>query len=428
MYHRSLLLLSIACVAIGAHAKDDLPMGRAESVGMSTQRLERVSEWIERYVETDQIAGAVTLIARRGKVVHFEAAGWRHKEEDEMMQRDAIFTIMSMTKPIVSMALMMLHEEGRFLLDDPISKWMPEYATPEVLVQDGIRTQRIPAERELTIRDVLTHTAGVRFRPTNLTLTEEEQAFFDADGQPASTLGEQLRRASVIPLAFHPGEHWQYGASTDYVAVLVERISGTRLDRFLQERIFDPLGMNDTHYYVPKNKVSRVAAVYTPDEAGKIELRFAPEYREPTEMFRGVAGLSSTASDYFKFAQMLLNGGEYDGKRLLGRRTVEQAISNHIAPDQSVYVRGPGYGFGLGFGVLVDPTRSQDTLSRGSFTWGGAFGTLFWVDPVEELIGVLMVQIAPYNHFNLRPELSALASQAIVDRHPEQPAIMGHLD
>jgi CubicO group peptidase (beta-lactamase class C family) len=407
---------------------DRLPTARAEAVGMSSERLERVPEWINRYVETDQIAGAVTLIARRGKVVHYEANGWRHKEADEPMPEDAIFTIMSMTKPIVSVALLMLLEEGRFLLDDPISKWLPEYSEAEVLVQDGAIARRVPAERPVTVRHVLTHTSGLRTRPVNVTLTDDEQAEYEGDGTPAATIDDMLRRASVIPLSFHPGDQWQYGSSTDYVALLVEKISGERIDRFLQRRIFDPLEMTDTHYYVPEDKLDRVAAVYRPNDDGTIELRFPPTVRPPTPMFRGVAGLSSTAADYFKFAQMLLNGGSYDGKRLLGRRTVEQAISNHIEPDQAVYVRGPGYGFGLGFGVLVDPTKSVDTLSRGSFTWGGAFGTLFWVDPVEELIGILMVQISPYSHFNLRPELSALASQAIVDDHAAAPKIMGHLD
>jgi len=429
MRFRIVTMLVLSCFVLHAQAKDDLPMAQPESVGMSSERLERMSKWIERYVETKQIAGAVTLVARHGKVVHFEAHGWRHKEENQPMELDSIFTIMSMTKPIVSMALMMLHEDGLFLLDDPISKWLPEYASPEVVVQTGFRSQREPAARAITVRDVLTHTSGLRTRPGNVTLSNDERLVFEADGSRPTTVEEQLRRAAVIPLAFQPGEHWQYGSSTDYVAVLVEKISGIRLDRFLQQRLFDPLGMTDTQYNVPEDKVSRVSAVYRPDENGEIVLRFAPSYREPTTMFRGVAGLSSTASDYFRFAQMLLNGGEYDGKRLLGRRTIEQAISNHIQPEQPVYIRGPGYGFGLGFGVLVDPTASRDSLSRGSFTWGGAYGTLFWVDPVEELIGVLMMQISPYSHFNLRPELSSLATQAIIDGHPQQaPKIRGHLD
>jgi len=428
LFTMRLLATAMVLMVSAVYAKEDLPTAKAESVGMSTPRLERVSAWIDRYIETDQIAGAVTLIARRGKVVHYEAQGWRHKEANEPMPEDAIFTIMSMTKPIVSVALLMLQEEGRFLLDDPISKWLPEYAEPQVMVQEGAFVRRVPAARPITIRHVLTHTSGLSTRPNNVTLSAEERSVYEGDGTAPATVEENLHRASVIPLAFHPGDQWQYGSSTDYVALLVERISGERLDQYLQRRIFDPLGMKDTHYYVPEDKVERVSAVYRPNEEGTIELRIAPSYRPPGTMFRGVAGLSSTAADYFKFAQMLLNGGELNGERLLGRRTVEQAISNHIKPGQPVYVRGPGYGFGLGFGVLLDPTKSQDTLSRGSFTWGGAFGTLFWIDPVEQLIGVLMVQISPYSHFNLRPELSALASQAIIDPHPVAPVIIGQLD
>ncbi len=430
IFRRLMYPAFIGCFVLHAvtAGSQEIVLTDAANVGMSTDRLQGVSSWIEEYVDSNQVSGAVVLVARQGKVVHHQAYGWRYKEKKAPMETDTIFTIMSMTKPIVSVALLTLFEEGKFLLDDPISKWIPEYNEMEVLVRDGPRTRRRPANNPVTIRHVLTHTSGLLTRPTNVTLSNAEQDIFKGDGNPSRTLGEHLRRASVIPLAFHPGEQWQYGSSTDYVALLVERISGKRLDLFLQERIFEPLGMTDTHYYVPPNKLPRVAAVYKPDEEGLIQLRLPPQVQPPAEMFRGVAGLSSTSSDYYRFAQMLLNGGEFQGQRILGRRTVELAISNHIKPDQSVYIRGSGYGFGLGFGVLLDPTQSSDTLSRGSFTWGGAYGTLFWVDPVEDLIGILMVQIRPYSHFDLRPQFSGVVSQAIIDRHPDVPRIMGYLD
>jgi CubicO group peptidase (beta-lactamase class C family) len=238
---------------------------------------------------------------------------------------------------------------------------------------------------------------------------------------------EAIERAAPIPVAFQPGEKWQYGSSTDFVGVLVEKISGMTLDEFLRQRIFEPLGMRDTHYNVPKDKAGRVAAVYRPDENGKIVLATKPEYREPTTYFPGVAGLSGTAADYFKFSQMLLNGGEYNGRRLLGRMTVNMMISNQIGSGKPVYIRGDGFGFGLGFGILLDPSKSPDALSIGSFMWGGANGTMFWVDPVEDLIGILMIQLGPYNHLNIRPLFSVVVSQAVTDSLANQkPTIMGH--
>jgi CubicO group peptidase (beta-lactamase class C family) len=392
---RFLCLLALAAPSL-LIAQSDLPAAKPESVGMSTKRLERIHAYIQDYIDTNQIAGAVTLVARHGKVVHFEAQGWRYKEEKLPMEKDAIFSLASMTKPIVSTALMMLWEDGRFMLDDPIAKWLPSYAHKEVLDPvTGVKT----AARPITVRHILTHTSGLSLEP----------------GPRPKTLLDEIERSAARPLAFQPGERWQYGASTDYVAALVEKISGMTVDEFLKQRIFEPLGIRDTHYNIPKEKVSRVAAIYKPDKEGKIELLRKPEYREPTAYFPGTAGLNGTAADYFRFSQMLLNGGEYEGHRLLGRMTVDMMISNQIGAGKPVYIRGAGYGFGLGFGVLTDPSKSPDALSIGTFTWGGANGTLFWIDPVEDLIGILMIQINPYSHFNIRPLYSVVVSQAIVD-------------
>jgi len=379
-----------------ASAQADLPMAKAESVGMSSARLARIHDYIQGYMDRNEIAGAVTLVARHGKVVHFDAQGFRYKEEGAPMQKDTIFSLMSMTKPIVSTALMMLWEEGRFLLDDPISKWLPSYANKQVL--DPVSGLRVPAH-PVTVRNILTHTSGLSLEP----------------GPRPKTLLEEIERSAPRPLAFQPGERWQYGSSTDFVAALVEKISGMTVDEFVRQRIFEPLGIRDTYYNIPKEKVNRVAAVYRPDKDGKITLLRKPEYHEPTTYFPGVAGLNGTAADYFRFSQLILNGGEYEGHRLLGRMTVDMMISNQIGSGKLVYVRGPGYGFGLGFAVLTDPSKSGDALSPGTFTWGGADGTLFWIDPAEELIGILMVQINPYSHFNIRPLYSVVVSQAVVD-------------
>jgi len=401
-------LAIVLAIPVCLAAQSDLPMAKAETVGMSTQRLERIHAFMKDYIDTNQIAGSVTLIARKGKVVHFEAQGWRYKEENQPMEKDAIFSLMSMTKPIVSTALMMLWEDGKFMLDDPISKWLPAYS--KMMVNDAVQG-RVPATHPITIRQILTHTSGLSLEP----------------GNRPKTLLENIERSATRPLAFQPGERWQYGASTDYVAALVEKISGKTPDEFIRERIFEPLGIRDTYYNIPKEKVNRVAAVYTPDKDGKIVLRRKPEFHEPTAYFSGVAGLNGTAADYFRFCQMVLNGGEYEGHRLLGRMTVDMMITNQIGAGKPVYIRGAGYGFGLGYGILTDPSKAPDALSIGTFTWGGADGTLFWIDPVEDLIGIMMIQINPYSHFNIRPLFSVVVSQAITDSlSGQKPRIMGY--
>ena len=408
-------------------AEDDLPLAAPESVGMSAERLQRVTSYFQEYIDTDQIAGAVTLVARKGKVVHYEAQGWRHKEANVPMTRDTIFALASMTKPIVSAALMMLFEEGRFRLDDPISNWLPQYADHQVRIAAGVRARVVPEARPVTIRHVLTHTSGLTLNPQGRGLTQEQINHATNHGNGFDTLLEHVQHAAVIPGAFHPGDEWQYGDSTNYVAALVEQISGMSINDFLQARIFEPLGMVDTHYYVPHEKVERVAAVYRPNDQGTIELSRPPAFVEPTQYFRGTAGLNSTAADYFRFAQMIANGGELDGVRLLGRMTVNNMITSHIGSGKPVYVRGPGYGFGLGFGVLTNPAEATDALSIGSYTWGGAYGTLYWADPAEDLIGIMLIQIRPYSHFNIRPMFSNVVTQAVVDSLADQrPKIMGY--
>ena len=421
------LLAAVLLAAPSLRAAEDVVVAKPESAGMSSERLKRIDRFVQEYIDTDRIAGAVTLVARKGKVVHFEAQGWRDRENGVPMTKDTIFVLMSMTKPIVSTALMMLFEEGRFLLDDPISNWIPEYENRAVRInRDGVRPLVVPESRPVTVRHVLTHTSGLTLNPAGKGLTQEQIDHVTNHGKGWPTLAERVAHAAVIPGAFHPGDEWQYGDSTDYVAVLVEKISGQSIDDFLRERIFEPLGMTDTYYYVPRDKVERMASVYRPDESGRIELLVSPTYVEPTRMFRGIAGLAGTASDYYRFAQMIANGGELDGTRLLGRMTVDNMISNHIGADRPVYIRGGGYGFGLGFGVLTNSAQAPDALSIGSYTWGGAYGTLYWADPVEDLIGILMIQIRPYNHLSIRPLFSNVVTQAVVDSLSDQkPTIMG---
>ena len=400
-------LLSPVSVIRGAE-DDTLPRASPEEVGMSSERLQRVSALMQRHIDQNLLAGTVSLIARHGKIVHLEAQGFSHKEAGVPMATDNIFTIMSMTKPIVTVALMTLFEEGHFLLNDPIAKWLPEYADKTVQVAGGARTLSEPAARPITVRHVLSHTSGLSIRPTT------PQRGGQARTRPA-TLAEAVDRAADVPLAFHPGSEWQYGASTDYVAILVEKISDMSLDDFLRERIFEPLGMENTYYNIPESKVDQVAAVYRPSGPGNtIELSRAPSYREPTRYFGGQAGLSSTAADYFRFHQMMLQGGELDGVRLLSPRTVRLMTANHIG-DLGVWLKGPGSGFGLGYSVITDVGLSAMPASLGTYGWGGAYCTVFWVDPQEEVLGILMTQVRPYTHLNIRADLQSLAYQAIVD-------------
>ncbi len=335
------------------------------------------------------------------------------------MTEDTIFFIMSMTKPIVSTALMMLYEEGRFLLTDPVTKWIPEIAGKQVLIQDDAGVHRMTPRQPITVRDVLAHTTGLD--PTRELLTEDEQALLGRESSLEATL---IKRAP-LPLAFHPSEDWQYGSSTDYVALLVERISGEPLKDFLQERILDPLNMNDTSYVVPAEKRDRVATVYSPTGPNKtIEVFRTPEYSSVpffgSDYYGGVAGLFSTASDYWRFSQMLLNGGKLGRVQLLSPKTVNLMISNHSA-DHDIYIRGPGYNFGLGFGILNDAGVARDPITPGSFTWGGAWGTIFWVDPVENMIGIMMTQISSYSHLNVRQDVGVTAVQSIVDSYSNKP-------
>jgi CubicO group peptidase (beta-lactamase class C family) len=418
-------VLIIILVSCGSLPALELPTAQPEDVGISSKRLERLTAKMKSYIDDNRLAGVVTLVARRGKVVHFEAHGWRFKEENRPMRTDTIFRIASMTKPITSVALMTLYEEGAFQLDDAISKWMPEYADPQVKVvgDDGERLE--PANGPITIRQVLTHTAGL---VSSRSPRRPEIRAAQMEGGFPATMAEALARSATVPLQYHPGEAWEYSNATDIVGVLVEKMSGMTLDDFCRERIFEPLGMPDTHFVVPEGKLDRMSALYRPNDDLEIELWEPPKAGAlrnlPETFFMGAGGLMSTAADYWRFQQMMLNGGELDGVRLLGRRTVELIVSNHIPaaqPEFEVWPAGPGYGFGLGYAILLDPGQAIEPNSPGTFNWGGAFGTWFFVDPLEELIGIVMVQLVNHRHVDHRLNIGQLAQQAIIDPHPPEP-------
>ena len=421
------LLMTVVVGLRGAPADlpemDGVPTAEPETVGMSSERLERLDRVMQGYVDRNEVAGVVTLVARCGKVVHFSATGQRDVEQSRAMTHDTVFRMASMTKPIASVALMMLYEEGRFQLRDPISRWLPEFADMQVAVpapeQERIAGsyKLVPAARPITVQHVLTHTAGLA--NTYRGLTQAEFQAMAAERKATDTVGDMVKRLARLPLNFHPGDRWEYGRATDVVGRLVEVMSGQSLDDFLRERIFEPLEMPDTHFYLTEAKLDRFAALYGPGDDGKIVLTEAPTaesrfVREPHVYFSGAGGLVSTARDYFRFHQMMLNGGELDGARLLSRKTIELMTANHTG-DYGIWLAGPGYGFGLGYAVVTDLGPSGTPRSEGSYYWGGAFGTIFWVDPSEELIGIMLTQVRPYTHLRIREDLATLTYQAIVD-------------
>jgi CubicO group peptidase (beta-lactamase class C family) len=416
-----------------------LPMAKPESVGISTARLSRVRPAMQRYVDKKLVPGVVSLIARNGKVVYLDAVGKQSVENGTPMTPDTIFRIASMTKAITSVALMMLFEEGHFLLSDPVKNWIPEFANPMVALPlpmnerqsessnvSGVSIKLVPANRPITIRHLLTHTAGFGYTPR--ALSAEEWAKVSAKQKPEETIGDFVKRYAKVPLNHQPGEVWDYSRATCVVGHLVEIISGMTLDEFMRERIFKPLSMPDTHFYLPESKLDRFAACYTPGKDLKIKLVDGPDnnsrfVKKPHNYFMGSGGLVSTVSDYFRFYQMTLNGGVLDSARILSRKTIELMTTIHTG-DMTVWLPGPWSGFGLGFGVvrnfehintLTSLHQGPSPWSVGSYTWGGAYCTFPFADPKEKLVGVVMTQVGPYNHLNIRQDFINLACQAIID-------------
>lgn len=411
----ALLLLPLAALAA------DLPLEvtRPEDVGMSADRLQRVSAHLQRYIDAGEISGAVSLVARRGKVVHYQAQGYADIASEKPMEKDAIFSLASMTKPVASLAAMMLLEEGRFLLDDPIYKWLPEYEHMQVAVPNkpnergGPGYRLVPAVRPITIRHLLSHSAGLPSGTSGVTMDDYRK--LRELRSPEKPINEYVTALAGLPLNFQPGDAWEYGPATDVLGRLIEVISGQPLDEFFAQRIFKPLGMTDTFFYLPKDRLPRQVTAYKRGENGLEVLDRPRAVPEDGKSFSGAGGLSGTAADYLRLSQMFLNGGELDGVRLLSRKSVESMTVNQIGDARLWQNQYPGYGFGLGFRVRLELGRSPTLGSVGEYGWGGAYGTYFFIDPEEELIGILMIQLIPYDHLNLRPEFQNMVNQAIVD-------------
>ena len=393
-----------------------------EAVGFSSERLRRVKPVMQTYVDQKKLPGLITLVARQGKVVHFEKYGLMDIETNKPIQTDTIFRIYSMTKPITTVAAMMLYEEGHFLLSDPVSKFIPAFKDVKVFGNDSDGSiELVELEREMTIHDLMTHTSGLTYafiEDSPVDTMYAQAGLFNRD----KTLQENVQELVKMPLVHHPGAAWRYSVSTDVLGYLIEMIADTSLDSFLKEHVFDPLQMIDTGFYVPQEKIDRFAALYNLTEDGELELMAPPatgDYTKPPQNLSGGGGLVSTMTDYLRFAQMLLNGGELDGIRLLGRKTVTLMTTNRL-PEQILPITIPilplhAFGFGLGFEITMSVTDSQGFESVGNYGWGGAASTHFWIDPQEEVIGLLMTQFMPTGHYPLEEQLKVLTYQALID-------------
>jgi CubicO group peptidase (beta-lactamase class C family) len=401
-----------------------------ETIGLASEGLRRIDQHLaSRYVEPGKIAGALTLVARRGEVAWLSPLGLMDRERKVPMRADTIFRIYSMTKPITSVALLMLLERGAVALGDPVHRYIPGW--------ENLRVYRYgrypnfvtePAARPMTVRDLLTHTSGLSYQIMERTPVDDAYRQVGI-GSTAGTLRDMIEKLATLPLEFSPGTRWSYSVATDVVSYLVEKLSGQRFDDYLRTQIFEPLGMIDTGFIVPADKLGRFAACYTrPPGSTETTLTDDPAnspYARPKTMLSGGSGLVSTAADYFRFAEMLRRGGELDGKRILGPRTIAYMTTNHLAGGQELAslappgifseTRNEGVGFGLGVHVVVDPVRAQVPTSVGEYGWGGLASTAFWVNPAEDLVVVFLTQLIPSSTFDFRGSLRAIIHGAIVD-------------
>jgi CubicO group peptidase (beta-lactamase class C family) len=399
---RSVALIALLVLIVpGVAWPQGLSTATPEAVGLSSPRLARVTEAVKGEIAKGRYPGAVALVARRGKVAYFEALGQRDPQTGAPMTKDAIFRLYSMTKPFTSVATMMLLEDGRLLLNDPVSKYIPklkglQVSVPQVDPQTGKVTYAlVPAEREMTIQDLLRHTSGLVYGGfTSHTGVKEAYTKEGVDWNGV-TAAEQIDRLARVPLAHQPGTAWEYSLSTDVLGRVVEAVSGVTLGQFFQERIFTPLKMTDTTFLVPNGKVVRLAQPFAKDPVTGAAVALL-DVTQPQKNDAGGAGTAGTVMDYARFSQMLLNGGQLDRVRLLGRATVAQMSSDHLGDIRLASPILPrGYGFGLGFAVRRETGLNWVTGSAGEYRWGGAGGTAFWVDPKEQMVVVWMTQGQP---------------------------------
>ena len=418
MNFRALLLLSLLATRLQAA---DATIVEPETVGFSGDRVGKITEFVEREIADGNLVGTVTLVARQGQVVHFEASGRYGLEDDRPMDTDALFRIFSMTKPITTVAAMILYEEGAFHLGDPVAKYLPELTDMRLLI-DG---EPVPTQSQMTIEQLMTHTAGL----TNGWHIEHpvERAYRDAALQQSPDIGAFIEKLATLPLRFEPGTRYHYSVATDVLGALVERLSGQNLEQFFQTRIFDPLDMRDTFFNVPEDKVARMAGDHlwnaerqemSPMPAGLL----AP--LSGVTLFSGGGGLISTAQDYWRFCEMLRQGGSLDGVRIVGPKTVQAmtmarltpAVRDNGATEYPASHLYPGQSVGLGAGVITDPAQAGVISSKGEYSWGGIANTKFWIDPEEDLIVVFMTQVLGTPHSDRhRFDLKVATYQALTE-------------
>ncbi len=406
---------------------DTLPLVSPEQVGLSAARLARISGWMRGWVDSGKLPGMTVCVMRRGQLAFAETHGKADVERNKPMRPDTIVRIYSMTKPLTSTAIMMLYEEGRFQLDDPISKFIPAFKNPRVYAGGSRgKIDSVPAEREITFRDLLTHTSGLTYgfmesTPVDAVYRDQKIDF----GTATASLADVVERLAAVPLIAQPGKAWNYSVATDVLGYLVQVISGQPFDVFLREKVLKPLGMLDTDFIVAKDKQERFATCYMPGKDGKLAVMDDPTkstYLAPRNGYSGGGGLAGTAGDYLRFCKFMLNKGELDGVRLLGRKTVELMTSNHLPGDMADmgmprFSESPyyGIGFGLGFSVMINPAKAQILGTAGEYAWGGAASTAFWCDPAEDMAVVLLTQLYPSSTYPIRRDLRVLTYQAIVD-------------
>ena len=367
----------------------------SETAGVSLERLQRYDDFLNKEINEGRIPGAVSYIVRKGSVVHEKSFGYSSIDDKVALRQDQIFYIMSMTKPVVTTAFMMLYEEGLFDLNDPVSKYLPQFKDLKVAkdINTGVLGETVPVNKEVTILHVLTHTSGFTHGLSGTKLDNETaQALYF---EPQKSIESRVNTLVSLPMYGQPGEQWNYSASTDVLALLIEHFSGMSTAEFLQKRIFDPLEMKDTGYNLNAENKNRFMPVHNLNEQGKLVTSANQFPVEGNTVFGGTHGLFSTASDYMTFCQMLLNKGQWKGKQLLSRKTIEIMTLNQVG---DLYP-APGQGFGLGFGVTTDLAESKALGSVGQYYWSGAYTTFFFIDPKEELIAILLSQLQPYNNY-----------------------------
>jgi CubicO group peptidase (beta-lactamase class C family) len=416
------LFLLFFFTAMGALAQ--LEEVTPEKVGISSQRINRITSLSEEYVKSNKVPGIVTMVSRNGKIVYYEAFGNRGADDQSKMKKDDLFRIYSMTKPITAVAAMQLYEEGKFHLNDPVTKFIPEFENIKVLNDKGVV---VSSEEKMTMQQLLTHTAGFSygFNPNDMV----DQKYGEAKLWESKDLDDFTEKIAALPLKFEPGTKWHYSIAVDLTGLIVERLSGKSLEDYFQDHIFNPLGMKDTFFEVPKNKSDRFLPNHYFDASTKspktlpIDPNSAMSNYEKVSLYSGGGGLVSTAMDYMIFTECLRNGGIYNGKRILGPKTVKFMTKNHLEGSLTNTVnsgenplskaQSDGFGFGLGFGIVTNSTNNRVIGSDGEYNWGGAAGTVFWIDPVEDLVVVSMIQLMG-SPWSLREDLKVATYQSLI--------------